>query len=413
MPARSLSNAIAGASYVREHGAHVGRPRILVAAPQPFYEDRGTPIALRQVLEALSQLGYAADVVTYPVGESVAILGVRYFRLSNPLGIRRVPIGFSLRKLFFDAQMIRALDARLRAERYHCIHAVEEAAFPAVVLGHRYGVPVIYDMQSSLPEQLAARVFFRTAPVRRRLLLCEQWLLRHADLVVCSTGLEDHVRRAAPQVRLWDWRFTGITPSVQPHDVLRLRQSLGIAPATQVVLYSGNFEWYQGLPELLAAIPLVRAEVPDVAFVLVGARGAERAELLRRIGSDVPPDALRLVERQPRELLACFLAMADVLVSPRITGANLPLKVFDYLAVGRPIIATDIPTHRALLDEERALLVAPDARSLARGIAAVLHDPARGRRLGDAARAYAEQHLGWTSFVRVVDEIYGAVGSRV
>jgi glycosyltransferase involved in cell wall biosynthesis len=105
--------------------------------------------------------------------------------------------------------------------------------------------------------------------------------------------------------------------------------------------------------------------------------------------------------------------MADVLVSPRIGGGNLPLKVFDYLAVGRPIIATDIPTHRMLLDEERAMLVAPEASALARGITAVLHDPERARRLGDAARAYAERHLGWMSFVQAVSQIYRAVGTNV
>ncbi len=67
--------------------------RILVVAPQPFYGDRGTPIALRKVLEALSQLAYQVDVLTFPVGCSPEIPGVRYFRVANPLRIRAVPIG--------------------------------------------------------------------------------------------------------------------------------------------------------------------------------------------------------------------------------------------------------------------------------------------------------------------------------
>src|SRR5690349_9299956 len=55
-------------------------PRILVVAPQPFYQDRGTPIALRQVLQALSESGRGVDLVTYPVGEDVAMRGLRIIR---------------------------------------------------------------------------------------------------------------------------------------------------------------------------------------------------------------------------------------------------------------------------------------------------------------------------------------------
>ncbi|HEX5438856.1 MAG TPA: glycosyltransferase [Gemmatimonadaceae bacterium] len=379
-----------------------------MAAPQPFYEDRGTPIALRQVLDALSQLGYESDVVTYPVGQSVAIPGVRYFRLPNPLRIQSVPIGLSLRKLWFDGGMARALRERLRSERYECIHAVEEAAFLAVALGRRYHVPVIYDMQSSFPEQLAKFALFQNRPAQAALRGAERWLLRNANLVVCSAGLGEHVRVAAPETRLWGWRFAGIDPAVRPDDVTALRTSLDIAPQAPVVLYSGTFEQYQGLGELLDAIPLVRAEFPDVVFVLVGARGIDGEALKRQSSQSASDGALRLVERQPRELLPRYLAMANVLVSPRMHGGNLPLKVFDYLAAGRPIVATDIATHRNFLDNGRALLVAAGASELAEGITAVLRDPALACQLAARARMFTEEHLGWMAFVQSVYEIYQA-----
>ena len=175
------------------------------------------------------------------------------------------------------------------------------------------------------------------------------------------------------------------------------------------LLYSGSFEPYQGLPELIAAIPAVRARVPDVTFVLVG---ADRANgLIAEEGADglVAAGALRIVERQPREAMAAYLALADVLVSPRAYGGNLPLKVFDYLAAGRPIVATDIPTHRTVLAEDRAVLVAPRTEALAEGILSVLGDPVRARRLGVAARRYAQTHLGWSRFVDSVETLYAEV----
>ena len=107
--------------------------------------------------------------------------------------------------------------------------------------------------------------------------------------------------------------------------------------------------------------------------------------------------------------MAEFLALADVLVSPRAYGGNLPLKIFDYLAAGRPIVATDIPTHRTVLTDERAVLVEPTAASLASGILGVLGDPERARRLGAEARAYAQAHFGWGRFVDSVHALYAEV----
>jgi len=115
------------------------------------------------------------------------------------------------------------------------------------------------------------------------------------------------------------------------------------------------------------------------------------------------------VERQPRETMASYLAMADVLVSPRAYGGNLPLKVFDYLAAGRPIVATDIPTHRTVLAEDRAVLVAPRTDAIAEGILSVLADPERAQRLGTAARRYAQTHLGWNRFVGSIEALYAEV----
>lgn len=202
--------------------------RVLMVAPQPFYEDRGTPIAVRQVLEALVELAYQVDVVTYPIGSALELPSIRVFRASNPFGIRRVPIGFSLRKVLLDGSLIPVLHQRLRRRRYLCVHAVEEAAFPAVALGRRYGVPVIYDMQSSLPEQMAARLPFRSRPAQALLRACERWLLASADFVVSSTGLEERVGTLAPQARVRQWRYASPILHVRSEDVSTVRVSLGI-----------------------------------------------------------------------------------------------------------------------------------------------------------------------------------------
>jgi glycosyltransferase involved in cell wall biosynthesis len=381
--------------------------QILVVAPQPFYQDRGTPIALRQVLQALSELGRGVDLLTYPVGINVEIPGLRIFRSGNPLRFESVPVGLSLRKLVLDLPLTSSLRARLAREHYTCVHAVEEAAFPAALFARQRGIPLLYDMQSSLAEQLGALGPLSLPPTHRMLEAAERWLLQQSDLVVTSAGLAPRVRAMVPQVRVREWHFPSASGGAAPADVARLREALGILPRAPVVLYSGTFEAYQGLPELIAAIPLVRAERADAIFVFVGAEGADGQ--LSAAAAHIESGALRVVDRQPRADIPAYLAMADVLVSPRAYGGNLPLKIFDYLAASRPIVATDIPTHRTILTDERAVLVQPQPEALADGILAVLGDPGHAARLSAAARDYARAHLGWGRFVEAVAELYDDV----
>jgi glycosyltransferase involved in cell wall biosynthesis len=371
-----------------------------------MYEDRGTPIAVLSVLRALSQLDYEVDLVTYPIGRPIEIPGVRVIRSPNPFGIRSVPVGFSLRKLVLDLTLIPTMWQQLRRQRYACMHAVEEAAFPAAILGPWYQTPVIYDMQSSLPEQMVSHRGFRNRPVQRFLRACEGWLLRRVALVVSSAGLLRRVAEVAPETPASEWHFPTESSAPASSATERLRRELGITPSAPVILYAGTFEPYQGLPLLLDAVEVVRDRVPDAVFVLVGGSGesaevVEREVVRRRLGGGV-----RLLGRKPREQMPDYLAMADVLVSPRSYGDNLPLKVFDYLASGRPIVATDMPAHRSVLDDSRAVLTEPSAVGLGLGISRLLTRPEDSARLAAAARAYSAKHLGWPRFVDAVDSVY-------
>ena len=383
--------------------------RVLLVAPQPFYQDRGTPIAIRQVLEALSQLGYPVDVLTYPVGAEVEIRGVRILRVANLFAIKHVPVGLSAQKILLDIPLSFALQRLLRRGDYTCVHAVEEAAFPAVLLGPSYRVPVIYDMQSSLPEQLVTHVGFRSGPLRYLANSLERLLLTRADFVISSAGLESRVHTLAPKAKVREWHFPGVMVPGAATDGDTLRRRLSISPEVPVVVYGGTFEGYQGLSELIGAIPIIRAKIPDATFVLVGAENGSgsliRAEAARLVDAGV----VRIIDRQPRHEISSYFSMADVLVSPRAHGGNLPLKIFDYLAAGRPIVATDIPTHRTVLNEDRAMLVAPNSRGLADGVIRLLCDPAQAAALGQAARIYAEERLGWSSFVASLGELYEEV----
>ena len=123
-------------------------------APEPFLEPRGTPFSEFHRIRALSALGHQIDLVTYPFGQSVSMPGLRVFRSPRPPFIRHVKIGPSLAKIPLDALLTLSAIRRVLVGRYDAIHSHEEGGLIGVVLAALLRVPHLYDMHSSLPEQL-------------------------------------------------------------------------------------------------------------------------------------------------------------------------------------------------------------------------------------------------------------------
>ena len=119
--------------------------------------------------------------------------------------------------------------------------------------------------------------------------------------------------------------------------------------------------------------------------------------------------AVRFAGRRPIEQMPEFMGLAAVLVSPRAEPLVTPLKIYAYMASGRPIVATDLPTHTDVLDEGSAILVPPTAEGLAEGIVQVLADPQRASRLGHEARRKAEQQHTAASLRRKLLDAYAFI----
>jgi glycosyltransferase involved in cell wall biosynthesis len=383
------------------------RPRVLIVSPQPFYEDRGTPIAVSQLAAALIALGYDVDLLSYPIGVPVHLPGLELLTGHNPFGFLHVRIGFSLRKLVLDAGLLGPLLSLLRSRSYDAVHVLEEMAWPVVFLCRRRGIPVVYDMQSSLPDQLRSHRVFRPHWVRRILHRCEDWVLRRADAIICAAGLLAHVKSRVPDATAYEWKWPGHTPG-SPDSGADLRARLGIGPGRRIVLYAGTFEPYQGIDLLLGALERAAEEFPGIVGVLIGATP-------ERDMSDDPQAArlaaaglLHILPRQPREVIAEYLAIADVLVSPRAYGDNVPLKIFDYVMSGRPIVATDIAAHGCILDGQTARLVGRSPEAIAEGIVALLRDPEQGARLAAAAMKKASAAPGKQAYIDLVESLYAS-----
>ena len=169
-----------------------------------------------------------------------------------------------------------------------------------------------------------------------------------AVITVCAS-LTEGVRGRVPHARVFqveDPPLLGAAAS--PADIATLAASLGL-DHRPVVLYSGNFERYQGVELLVDAA----SAVPEAQFVFMGGEEDQIARVRTRGASCI------FAGKRATSELPAFLGAAAVVVSPRISGANTPFKVYTYLASGRPMVATRILTHTQLLDDSLAWLVEP------------------------------------------------------
>jgi len=335
--------------------------------------------------------------------------GLTVERCGNPFRIRQVPVGFSLRKAVLDVSLLNAFRKRLAARRHCVVHAVEEAAWLAALLCPAYGVPYIYDMASAIPEQLSGHTLFGSTPPQAVLRAAERRVIDRAAHVVCSGGLGSRVSGLSPGTGLTEWRFPAPEGNPDPRLVTHLRTQHAIEDTDRVLLYTGNFSSYQGIDLLLEGFVRAAASDPQLLLVCVGASDARDT---RKVASRVP-DALsgrvRVVPRQRRTLMPAWLAAADCLLSLRPAGSNIPLKVFEYMAARRPIIATRGPAHEPLLDDSRAFLCAPRAADVAASIRSVFTEDRQARRVADAAAHYAASHFSWPGFRQLVAGVYRQV----
>ncbi len=127
---------------------------VLMLAPHPFYQARGTPIAVDLVLRVLSSHGEIVDVVTFAEGEDVHYANVNIYRTPSFRFMQNIRPGFSWKKLICDLFVFIKAIQLVRTGRYDLVHAGEEAVFMALFIKKVFGVPYVYDMDSSLVGQL-------------------------------------------------------------------------------------------------------------------------------------------------------------------------------------------------------------------------------------------------------------------
>ncbi len=364
--------------------------KILMLAPEPFFQPRGTPISTYFRIYALGKLGHEVALLTYPLGSDPGLPNLSILRLPNLLGLRKVKIGPSLAKIPLDSLLAGAAVLELARNRYDLVYSHEEAAAVGIWLARAWKMPHVYDMHSSLPQQLRNFEFTSSTVLISLFRAVERAVLKNSQaIIVICRDLLDQVKTAGhgDKAVLLENFLDFPSDSFSPAAVAAEKKEL--APrGERIVAYAGNFEPYQGIALLLRAAQKCDG---DTVFLLVGGTGRSLAEMKALAAELGIRERVVFVDKVPPAKVAFYVSLADVLVSPRISGTNTPLKIYSFLKTGKPLVATNLYTHTQVLDPREVVLADPDPDAFAAGISfALTSEEARSRAAAAKKRAGAE-----------------------
>ncbi len=378
--------------------------RALVVAPQPFFSPRGTPFSVYHRTKVAAELGLDIDFLTYGEGQDVDIPGVRIIRIPRFRPLEPVRIGPSFAKAFLDVFMIWWTIGLLLRRRYDLVHAHEEAVFFCMLLKPLFRFKLVYDMHSSLPQQLTNFGFTES----RLLISTFEWLelraLEASDAVITispalASYAVSHLSRPERHVLIENSIFEEVRLA-RPDSPAGDGEQPALPEDRPIVGYAGTFEEYQGIDLLIEAHARVLEHDPRVLLLLIGGTDAQVGayrDLAERLGV---AESCRFTGRVPQAVARSLLGPADVLVSPRTRGTNTPLKIYEQLASGIPLVATRVPSHTQVLSEEVSFLAPPEPEAFARAILRGLTDQDERRRVVEGARSLYETEYSKAAYVQ-------------
>lgn len=387
------------------------KPRVLFLSPQPFFQWRGSPIRVNYNLQALSDLGFEVDLLTLPFGEDRDIPGVIIHRVAPLPGVRDLPIGPSLPKLLFDFKLYLAARKLMRTHRYAAVHGVEDAGFFGVFLARKQKCRLVYEKHSD--PQSYRKGFLRNL-VMSLYARVEAFTIRRADAVIATgRGLAESVKALCtdtPCHHICD--IPSSRMEADPETVQSLRTSLRKSNNEILATYVGSFAVYQGIDLLFASIPDAVSAAPNLRILIIGGSDTEIQERKDKLAAVGTAEAVTFLGKIPPDELPAYLAASDILLSPRISGHNTPLKLLDYFKAGGAILATDVEANRLLLDESTACFASANASDFAATLAELANDPTRREVLAAKGHHLIETTYNFEAYRGQLGAVYDQILSK-
>ena len=283
----------------------------------------------------------------------------------------------------------------------------------------KLGIPFVLEVNADLLEQRK----FKGVPERGLRRLFAVWATQMcfnaaAEIICISAGLKEHLSR---KWKIEDKKLTVLACAADVNDLgpnhnpERIRQGLGLTTEPVIMWVGGFFPWHD-LDLLIASFALVVQRHPGTKLVLVG-EGQTRASVAQKVQKIGLEQSVIMTGAIPHSDVPGMLSIADIAVVPAAPvlasggGTGTPLKLFEYMAAAKPIVATDLNQAADVIrDGHSGLLVAAgNVNMFADAIVKLINDPLERARLGKNAQQQATDLYSWEGYTRSLEKIYHQV----
>jgi 1,2-diacylglycerol 3-alpha-glucosyltransferase len=388
-----------------------------MVAACPFPANYGSPAAIRELSETLSEMGHRIHIVTYPDGQDLPVGKTRLHRVARHRRPRGPGVGPSTDKLFLDFLMLTELCRVVRREKIEIIHAHNyEGALIGLFAKFMTGKPMIYNAVNLMSDELSSYRFFKPAFIATWIAAILDWFVPiFPDHIIAVTKelykwLSD---RGIPEKRL-TMIPCGIKPAMFDHvdaDKFRRKYAIGSRP---VVMYTGINNAFQRVDYLLRAFSVVLKEEPSALLMLVSPIENEpdlatNQAMARELKI---ADSVIYVASHTLNDLPNYIATATVTVVPRPESPGHPIKLLNYMISGKPIVCF-VGGAKGISHMHDALLVRDhDWQGMGEAILKLLRDPELAKSLGSNARQTAINNFDWQVLSKKVEAIYEVLINR-
>lgn len=346
-----------------------------------------------------------------PDGETVD--GLTFYR--TPPIASAPPVIREWREIGALAKRAEALAREWKPDVLHA-HSPVLDGLAALRVGKKLGIPVIYEIRAFWEDASVGNGTGREGSLRYRLTrMLETYAVKSADAVavICEGLRGDLIARGIDADKITvspngvDLELFGDPP---PRDDA-LAAMLGLAPDDAVIGYIGSFYDYEGIDDLIAAMPALSSTQPKARLLLVGG-GPMEAALKAQAAASPAAAHIHFVGRVPHDEVERYYSLIDILAYPRkkmrLTDLVTPLKPLEAMAQGKLVAASGVGGHRELIEDgATGTLFAPDDPvAIADALAKLLENRAIWPERRRTARIFVESHRNWSSNILRYEPVY-------
>ncbi|MHB1052265.1 MAG: TIGR04063 family PEP-CTERM/XrtA system glycosyltransferase [Thiobacillus sp.] len=344
--------------------------------------------------------------------------GLHFYRTPKPTGIlAKLPGGDPFAVMGAIEKRLLGLAKELQPDIIHA-HSPVLDAVPAIRVGRKLGIPVVYEIRAFWEDAAVDHGSTKENSLRYKLTRAlETWAVKKADAVtvICEGLRRDLIARG-----IEPGKITVIPNAVDVEQFsvggkpdAALKMKLGLS-GSRVLGFIGSFYAYEGLDLLIAALPIILKQMPDVKVLLVGG-GPQDRELKQQVMALDLKDRVVFTGRVPHDEVNRYYDLVDVLVYPRhpmrLTELVTPLKPLEAMAQGRLMVASDVGGHKELIEDGKTgvLFQAGNVDDLASKVVALLKGEEDWDSMKQNGRQFVETERNWVASVARYRGVYGGL----